>query len=250
MKTFCRSILFALLPMVISMFSLCVTANAAFMNTDFQNTTGNMANDYHLKLVSNAPITVFDTYEHGGNANVTFNAPKINGNGSNSVTLDWSGATVNNKDITHVGFAAYGMAEVAESYWTVGGLELHPRIGFLTAVFSGATTDFLVERILLFSDLSGTELIGTIWWEDQAMAVTNYNFSGVVAFASVSTARFSTEIPLEDLNESLTGFGSESAIQQYTPSAVPEPASLLLMASSLAGLFGFTFMRYQVRPSA
>lgn len=208
-------------------------ADAALMNVDFKNSTGNVASDYHLKLVSSNPINISNTYRFGGD--VVFNPPTITGSGSNNLSLDFAGATVNNGQTTHIGFYAPGNFDikVAESFWTFGNLEVLPRIGMKSVAFNGASTDFLVERINLFSDLAGSNLVGTMWWEDQAASLRNFNYTTEPVFASFATLRSQNMIPLENLNHSLSGFGSESQIQYFAP--VPEPSTLLLVGFGLAG---------------
>ena len=207
---------------------------AIVMNTDFINTTGNVANDYHLKLVCPTPITIDSTFQSGGQ--VVFDPPTITGNGTNTVSLDFAGATVNNGETTHIGFADIGNFDikVAESFWTFGGIEILPRLAMATATFNGAAGDFLVARISLYDDMLGSNLIGMMWWEEQAAMADIYNYTTESMYASVSFGRFQDMIQLEDLNESLTGFGPESQIQFYA--GVPEPMSLLLTAIGLASL--------------
>lgn len=193
------------------------TADAILMNTHFTNTTGNVANDYHLKLVSPNPINISNTYCFGGD--VVFNEPTITGNGSTDVSLDFAGSTVNSGQTVHVGFYAPGNFDirVAESFWTSGDLEVLPRIGMKSAAFDGTTNDFLIERISLYDDLAGTNLIGTMWWEDLGASVINRNLTTQPVFASYAYLRSPTMIPLEDLNYSLTGFGPESPIHYNAP---------------------------------
>lgn len=215
-------------------------ANAVLMNTDFENTTGNVANDYHLKVVSTNPIPIDNTFTSGGD--VAFNAPTVTGAGTTSVSLDFAGATVNPGQTTHVGFLSIGNfdVKVAESFWTFGGLEILPRIGMASATFTGAASDFLVARVSLFDDLAGSNLIGTMWWEDQASSATINNFTTEPVYASIAFARFSNMIPLENLNESLTGFGTESGIQFLAP--IPEPETYAMLMAGL-GLIGFMTRR-------
>lgn len=220
------------------------TAEAVLMNTHFTNTTGNVATDYHLRLVSSQPINIANTYQFGGD--VAFSAPTIQGSGSTNVSLDFAGATVNNGQTVHVGFYApnnWGV-KVAESFWTFGGLELMPRTGMKSAAFDGLATEYLVERISLYSDLAGTNLVGTMWWEDQAASLINQNFTTKPVFASTATLRSPTLIPLEDLNYSLGGFGTESPIRFYAP--VPEPEIYAMLLAGL-GLLGFTARRKKQR---
>ena len=208
-------------------------------NTDFTNTTGSIVNDYHVKLVSDQPINVSNTWQIGGQ--VQFNAPTITGGGTGTVQLDWSGATVNQGQTTHVGVSTTAYQpnlRIVESWWTIGGVKFDGT-PLVNAGFNAAP-GFTVAQVRLYDDILGTHLVSTQWIEAPGELASISSFNGTV-YASWATRRSNSVIPLQDLNESLGGFGS------FTPiAAVPEPPALaLLLAGSL--MIGWILRRQPMR---
>lgn len=201
------------------------SARAAWMNTDVTNTTGNVANDFHLVLESDNPINIANTYNFGSPpADVSFPDTDVSGSGTNDVTISWSGATVNSGQDTHVGFYAPGNLDVKvkKCIWTFGGLEILPRnLGMPSAEFDGVGTDYLVVRVNLWDGNDDPNLVGTMWWEGQGSTAIIGNFSDHATYASLAFRDPGPMIPLEDLNHTLGGFGSETDIVEIVPEIAP-----------------------------
>jgi hypothetical protein len=211
------------------------TAGFLSFNSDFVNTTGSLLNDYHVKMVSTAPITISSTWQTGGN--VQFNPGTVSGNGTNTVTIDWSGATVNQGQTTHVGASTAAFdpnIKIVESWWTVGGVKFTTTGNQASANFTGGA-NFAVARISIFNDSLGTTLLGTEWMEGPGnfQNVQNQTTDGPL-FVKVALLTSTTVIPLQNLNFSLTGFGADSAVQTLPP--VPEPASAVALGVGLLTL--------------
>jgi hypothetical protein len=217
-------------------------ADAGYLkfNTHFKNTTGSMVNDYHVRLEADEPINISRTWEFGGN--VKFQSGKVTGDGTNSVVIDWSGATVNQGQTAHCGVSTSNYnpsIRIVESWWTVGGVKFIPNLNDgvqAQADFDGGS-GFTVARIELYDDIFGSNVIGTEWIEGPGnlFSISNKTLDGPV-FVSVATLASPTEIPIEDLNYSLSGFGPQSVIFELNP--VPEPASIMLL-----GLGGLVMLR-------
>ena len=215
-------------------------------NTDLVNTTGSVLNDYHVKLVSTAPITISDTFQSGGD--VVFNSGVVNGNGTNSVTIDWSGATVNQGQTSHVGAAtaAYDPSIIIqESWWTFGGVKFVPNTGTQATGFFSGGSFFTVARISIFDSPGATTLLGTEWMQGAGnlLNVANRTSDGPI-YVKVATRTSQNAIPLSDLNFSLTGFGPDSPVLQLSP--VPEPSSLLTFGVGMLCLVGYARRRRAV----
>ncbi|MBN1766229.1 MAG: hypothetical protein JW860_13295 [Sedimentisphaerales bacterium] len=193
-------------------------------NTHFKNTTGSMVNDYHVRLVANEPITVSSTWQSGGD--VQFSPGVVTGNGTKSIEVNWSGATVNQGQTAHCGVSTstyIPSLTVTESWWTVGGVKFNPNLndGLMgNADFDGGS-DYTVARIKLYDDIYGSNLIGTEWIEGPGdlLGISNLSHDGPL-YASVATLSSSTEIALEDLNPSLEGFGPDGPIIELLPAWV------------------------------
>jgi hypothetical protein len=213
----------------------------ALFATDFKNTTGQVVNDYHIKLEADKKFKVSDAFSLGlGPAPSTgFPDVSITGNNSTAVTLNFSGATLNPGDSTWVaalqGWFAKGPPPgltVTESWWTVGGIRVHPpkaSLGglLLTPESDGIqTASWNVERITLYDSLAGTYVVGHEWSEAQTGIAAPTNSSGETLFYSTATFVSPTEIPLDQLNLNLGGFGQESPISSLRPT--PEPSALIL----------------------
>jgi hypothetical protein len=142
---------------------------------------------------------------------------------------------------THVGIRGDGSVRVADSYWSNGGTAANSSDGHLPGVnFSGTSIDWLVTRVSIY-DSSGN-VIGQEWEEQQA-ASFSLTGSNVPLYVSYATLLSPTQIPLEDLNNSLTGFGSESPVVRLAAAAVPEPSGLVIASIGILGMLGYAWSR-------
>ncbi|MEF8731795.1 MAG: PEP-CTERM sorting domain-containing protein [Candidatus Accumulibacter meliphilus] len=223
---------------VLGALSVFATSSYAYyFNTDIYNTTGSVANDYHIKLHANSNISVSNHWEHGGD--VAFPTFGSSGTGSPNVNLDWSGATVNQGQSVHVGAAgSFGTSvEITESWWTFGGIKLttQPTNTQASASFDGTGSLYQIAWVDLFD--SSLNLIGTEWIEETGSTFpTIYNAGTDPIYVSYAFMTSTTLIPIENLNASL----GRSNFGQFTPiteiSGIPEPASLSLIAAGVIGL--------------
>lgn len=196
-------------------------------NTDLHNTTGLVVDDYHVKLVANGPINITNTYEHGGNVEFP-NAQShggVQGSGTNSVTINWSGTTVNPGDTVHVGAFAYPApsdVRIVESWWTLGGARVSAGTDGLlaSARFNGVEGDdiWTVVQVNLFADPGGTDFIGTIWLEGEGTTAEVFNGTcEFPIFASWSFRDPGPQVALDDLNPELQGFGPWTPVVELDP---------------------------------
>lgn len=224
-----RSLHFGSIVAIFTLMLIGGTVHATLMNADIVNDTGDAADDYHIEIATDTPFSLYNTYNFGGD--VQFPTTNVSGIGTNNVTFNWSGATVNSGQDTHVGFSVPWNARITKSHWTTGGTEVLPRdLGLTTGTFNEATTDYIVAKVELWDDIFGTNLVGTMWWEGQGTDVIIENFSDRTVFASWSFTDPGGIVALEDLNHTLGGFGPETAIVEL----IPEPATISLIA--LGGL--------------
>lgn len=244
----------ARLTLVGALSVFATSSHAYFFNTDIQNTTGSVANDYHIKLHASQNIDVTHHWETGGN--VVFPGFSSSGGGSPDLNLNWSGATVNQGQTVHVGASgSLGVSvQITESWWTFGGIKLttQPTNTQASAHFDGAGSLFQIAWVDLFD--SSNNLIGSEWIEELgSTAPTIFNAGSDPIRVSYAFMTSSVEIPIEDLN---AGLGRNN-FTQFTPitelQGVPEPASLSLIAAGLIGLIGSrrrqgTFWSTRARP--
>ncbi len=192
-------------------------AGSLWFNTLLPNTTGNIVNDYHMKYVHTKPMTVQSIYnccEPPSVSWVKFPTAVPAGSGSNTVTLDWSGATLNNGEQTHIG--AYitwddgGEPVITENYWTFGGTEVVPRPVVLDPSWSsGNGGGYSILRYELLDTSTSTTL--SVNWQEMdggpgPYTLTN-NSTRTVTVSGLSTRRVSRPIPGDQLNVALGGFG-------------------------------------------
>ena len=107
--------------------------------------------------------------------------------------------------------------------------------------FSGTSSEWLIVRVTDYD--ANHDVIGHNWTEQQASGFTLTGNPGVNLDVSYATMISPTEIPLDQLNENLVGFGPESPIM--TLSATPEPSSLVL--TSISFLFLAVYVRLRRR---
>lgn len=95
---------------------------------------------------------------------------QVAGNGTNRVTVTFTGATFSAGESTHVGFAETGSgARIADSYWSNNGAPATGMDGRMPGIqFSGTSSSWLIERVTLYDSLAGNNIIGHEWVEDQA----------------------------------------------------------------------------------
>lgn len=200
---------------------------AILFNADIHNTTGLVVDDYHVKLVANGPINVTNTYEHGGNVafDDALSGGGVSGNGTNSVTINWSGATVNPGDTVHVGASGHPApsdVRIVESWWTLGGARVSAGTDGLlaSARFNGVAGDptWVVVQVRLFADPDGDDPIGTIWLEGEGTSAEVFNGTcEFPIFASWSFREPGPQVALDDLNPELEGFGPWTPVVQLDP---------------------------------
>ena len=221
---FTRPLCLALAAMALG--SASARADVLF-NTDIVNTTGSVANDYHVRLVAEEPINIDHTYEAGGD--VSFLPGVVEGNGTKDVTINWEGVTVNQGQMVHVG-ASSGFGNgtpnkmrVAESWWTLGGVKLAALTSGrqASADFDGqaGTGEWLVGRIDLYDSATGFNQIGRQWVEGRGLGISlaNLTTDGPIFARLALRAPTLQPVPLAELNPSLGGFGPAGPMQILEP---------------------------------
>lgn len=231
----------ALLARLALLGSLSVYAaggQAAWFNTDIHNTTGSVANDYHIKVHSDSQnITIGGNHWDTGFGAVPWPSFSASGEGTQDVGLNWSGATVNSGEKVHVG--AYGLPSdfvITESWWTLGGAKLMPSFGQASASFDGLGTTYQVAWVDLYD--GANNLIGSQWIQELgSVQPTIFNATSDAIYVSYGFWQTNTPIPIEQLNATDL---NRSNFSQFSPivrlAGVPEPGSLLLFGAGFLGL--------------
>jgi PEP-CTERM motif len=166
----------------------------------------------------------------------------VSGNGTDKVEVTYSGTTFSAGQSAHVGIFGTGgsNATIANAYWTINGKPVNSLDGHQAGVkFTGTSSEYLLVRVTDYN--SSHQVIGHNWTEAQATGFTLVGNPGVNLNVSYATMLSPTEIPLNQLNESLTGFGSESSIM--TLSSTPEPSSMVLAALGMLGVAAYARSR-------
>ena len=181
------------------------------------------------------------------NGTVTYNGSPISnitvsGNATDQVTVTYSGTTFSQGQWTHVGIRGTGTthATIENAYWTINGVPVNSIDGHQAGVdFSGTSSEWLIVRLTDYGAMG--DVIGHNWSEAQASGFTLVGNPGVDLYVSYATMLSSSEIPLDQLNEGLTGFGAESPVM--TLSGTPEPSSLVLASIGSLGLVAYAWGR-------
>jgi hypothetical protein len=181
------------------------------------------------------------------NGSVTYNGnpvPNITvvGNGTKDVAVTFTGTTFTAGQWTHVGIFGTGAshASIANAYWTINGSPVNSLDGHQAGVkFTGTSSNWLLVRVTDYN--AADQVIGHNWTEAQATGFTLVGNPGVNLNVSYATMISPTQIPLDQLNENLTGFGTESSIM--TLSSTPEPSSIVLASLGVLGLAAYARYR-------
>lgn len=217
-------------------------AGVFYFNTDFKNLSGTPVNDLEIILQSSSAIHVNGLFSTTSLMAPTTAFPPgtISNNDTSVVDLSWSGSTIGNGVWTHVG--AYGTdtatVSISSANWTIDGFPAGGVPIPSVLPYDPLGSEFGVVRATLYSALSGGEVIGHLWYELPAddgattfASVFNANSQTPTIYASWAfNTPSSSLIPLDALNESLTGFGPESPIRSLV---TPEPSSLLILGLGL-----------------
>jgi hypothetical protein len=166
----------------------------------------------------------------------------VSGQDTTQVTVTYTGTSFSAGQWAHVGIIGTGATTAAmeNSYWTKNGTPVASTEGHQPGVeFSGTSTDWLVVRVTDYDAMGN--VIGHNWSDAQASNFSLVGNPGVDLFVSCATMLSPTEIPLDLLNEGLTGFGAESSIMPLT-APVPEPSSLVA-ALGVLGMSGYAWAR-------
>jgi hypothetical protein len=214
-------------------------------NCDF--TSPGTENEFTIVVVSGAAINLdelvlnlSDTPGHPTLSFPPFPAPQhlfgppfpanitVSGNGTQQVTVTFSGQTFPAGYWTHVGVGTLGNNDIhiAESHWSENGAPAGGMAGAVPGVkFLGASASWTVERVALYD--ATNNVIGHEWAEAQGSGPV-ITPTDVGLYYSTATLISPTQIPLDQLNNSLGGFGPESPIQFLPPASAPAPPTLVL----------------------
>jgi hypothetical protein len=224
-------------------------------NAHLTNTTGNVADDYHVKMTASQNINITSTFEAGGDVMFpdALGGGGVQGNGTTSVTINWTGATVNQNQTAHFG-AGSGVGggtpngfQITESWWTFGGAKLVPADSasgrLCSANFNGVagSGDWVVVKIELFDSPTSSTPIGTEWIEGRGTSahIINWTSDGPIFARWAFNTPSATQIPIADLNPSLTGFGDFGPMVVLEPIEVAPsltPYGLLVLLLLLIGV--------------
>jgi len=228
-------------------------------NADIANTTGQTVNDYEIQLsLPGGSIYVSDVYmstAHNGQPGAAFTMDTIANNGSGLVTIEFSGATLLPGQWTHVGAEGTSSSPAVVqtlAEWTFNGAPVGPNglSGKLLDLPSGNANDsnFETARVTFYDAPAIGNVIGHEWIEvngNGPQDVQLVNSNPIPLYGSVAYLNSPTLIPLDQLNETLGGFGADGNIMTF--SAVPEPASLFMACTAvLISLGGYTWHRYRI----
>ena len=230
---------------------LCSSAaNASFMNIDASYTQPSLCcmNDFHLTLESARPISIGGTLVQPHGAGPAWQPATIAGNGSRHVEINWAtGGFLLPFQGVHFGFSG-GSGDRFPSEIRVSSADLtrfgsvQSHVALPSVLFqeeTGSSRRFDVVRLTMYAAQPGpgpgpvTDPVGVVWWADWgdfAGFDQIVNFTSEHIFATVATATFDHELALSDLNQSLQGFGPESSLLEFAPTAISEPGTLLLMS--------------------
>jgi hypothetical protein len=248
------------------------TATAVLVNYDLINnsmigTVPVSEEDVHVRLSSSQPFSVPQIFSQGVNnpfAQVPLQPGTITTiTGTNDVEIDWKtfpSQSVGPGQEVHVGFVVNENCSrpgcqvpvaVTQSFWTPDNIPTTGLVTPTTIIPPIESTSWQVDRVTL-GDLAmgpeGPHLVptATMWYEREGAQDTTFlNFTSTAVYGTIATAVFADEVPLDDLNPLLSGFGPDSAVQLFAP--VPEPTSWSLFCTGLAALmFGkFWFGRFR-----
>jgi hypothetical protein len=166
----------------------------------------------------------------------------VSGNGTDRVTVTYSGTTFSQGQWAHVGIRGMGTtrATIENAYWAINGVPVNSGDGHQAGVdFSGTFSEWLIVRVTDYDSVGN--VIGHNWSEAQASDFSLVGNPGVDLYVSYATLLSPTEIPLDQLNEDLTGFGRDKT--PFTLSGTPEPSAMVLASVGSLGLMVYAWGR-------
>jgi len=255
----------ALLPARVLVFLVllkCPPAFALLMNLGAVNMSDYPfgANDLHLTLTSTTSIPVLTVTQTS-----PLGPPVITDGGSKTVSVDWEfiGQPLHKGQGAIIGISIpdpdiHAQAiEVTEFYWTFFGLPIPmgtiPLVNRI--IFPGLQSSdrrFAVLRETVYSGppcsvptCADPVITGDFWFAgitsmEQPM-VENVTQNDI--WATTSIGIFDRELTLGELNPTLAGMGPTSPITLFAATAVPEPATWLLLCVAFSSLLVTIKMR-------